>query len=84
MSDNDYKNSCKSCKYFSDPNNILGSCRRYPTYQNRHHTDYCGEYSQSQSFGALDNIVQSVTKETIQAEVAAMKPKAGRPKKNVA
>ena len=84
MSDDHYKNCCKSCKHFAQPTEKLSSCRRYPTYQNRNQFDTCGEYSQSQSFGALDNIVQSVTKETIQAEVAALKPKAGRPKKNVA
>jgi len=84
MSENHFKSNCGNCKYFSEPNNILGSCRRYPTYQNRHSTDLCGEYAQSSTFGVLDNIVQEVTKESIQAEVAAMKPKAGRPKRNVA
>jgi len=84
MSENYFKSNCGNCKHFSEPNNILGSCRRYPTYQNRHSTDLCGEYAQSSTFGALDNIVQEVTKESIQAEVAAMKPKAGRPKRNVA
>jgi hypothetical protein len=84
MSNTDFKSNCGNCKHFSEPNNILGSCRRYPTYQNRHVTDYCGEYALNPAFGALNNIVQEVTKESIQAEVAAMKPKAGRPKKNVA
>jgi hypothetical protein len=84
MSSSNFKSSCGNCKHFSDTNNIMGSCIRYPTYQNRHANDYCGEYSQSSTFGALDNIVQEVTKESIQTEVAAMKPKAGRPKKNVA
>jgi len=84
MADTDYKNCCKSCKHFSEPQNILGSCRRYPTYQNRHFNDTCGEYALSSTFGALENIVQEVTKQSIQAEVAAMKPKAGRPKRNVA
>jgi len=23
----------------------MGVCRRYPTYQNRHHTEICGEFS---------------------------------------
>jgi len=22
----------------------MGQCRRYPTYQNRHHTEWCGEF----------------------------------------
>jgi len=25
----------------------MGQCRRYPTYQNRHYTEWCGEFSQS-------------------------------------
>lgn len=35
--------NCKACVYF---NNIgqMGQCRRYPTYQNRHHTEWCGEF----------------------------------------
>jgi hypothetical protein len=35
--------NCKACCYF---NNIgeLGQCRRFPTYQNRHHTEWCGEF----------------------------------------
>jgi len=22
----------------------MGQCRRYPTYQNRHYTEWCGEF----------------------------------------
>jgi hypothetical protein len=35
--------NCKACRYFNDIGQ-LGQCRRYPTYQNRHHTEWCGEF----------------------------------------
>lgn len=38
--------NCKACRYFNDIGQ-LGQCRRYPTYQNRHHTEWCGEFSPS-------------------------------------
>jgi len=40
------KQNCKACVYFNDIGQ-LGQCRRYPTYQNRHHTEWCGEFSPS-------------------------------------
>jgi hypothetical protein len=82
MANNHFKDSCNSCIYFANPHEIMGSCRRFPTYQNRHSTEWCGEYTQNPSLVALDNLVQDVTRDTIMAEVGAIKPKAGRPKKN--
>lgn len=38
------KNNCTGCKHFQD-HGQMGVCRRYPTYQNRHHTEICGEFS---------------------------------------
>jgi len=38
--------NCKACKYFQD-HGPMGICRRYPHYQNRHHTEVCGEFSAS-------------------------------------
>jgi hypothetical protein len=35
--------NCKACLYFNDIGQ-MGQCRRYPTFQNRHHTEYCGEF----------------------------------------
>lgn len=40
------KQNCKACVYFNDIGQ-MGQCRRYPTYQNRHYTEWCGEFSQS-------------------------------------
>jgi hypothetical protein len=35
--------NCKACVYFNDIGQ-MGQCRRYPTYQNRHYTEWCGEF----------------------------------------
>ena len=37
------KQNCKACVYFNDIGQ-MGQCRRYPTYQNRHNTEWCGEF----------------------------------------
>ena len=37
------KGNCKACRYFNDIGQ-MGQCRRYPTYQNRHYTEVCGEF----------------------------------------
>ena len=36
--------NCKACKHFQD-HGVMGVCRRYPTFVNRHHTEICGEFS---------------------------------------
>jgi hypothetical protein len=37
------KQNCKACVYFNDIGQ-MGQCRRYHTFQNRHHTEWCGEF----------------------------------------
>jgi len=37
------KDNCSSCLYFTDFK-IMGQCKRYPLYQNRHSTEWCGEF----------------------------------------
>ena len=44
--------NCKSCRYFSDLG-MMGQCRRYPTFQNRHGTEWCGEHV-TESFEAIE------------------------------
>jgi len=34
---------CSSCRFFRKLE-ILGQCRLYPTYQNKHERDWCGQY----------------------------------------
>jgi len=36
--------NCKSCRHFLNTE-MLGQCRRYPTYQNRHANEWCGEFA---------------------------------------
>lgn len=84
MAISNFNKTCNVCIYYADQNSIMGSCRRFPTYQNRHSTEWCGEYEQNPSPVALDNLVADVTREAIMAEVGAIKPKPGRPKKDAA
>lgn len=34
---------CNSCVFFTD-HHIMGQCRRFPVFQNRHKTEWCGEH----------------------------------------
>jgi len=34
---------CSNCLYFID-HHMMGQCRRFPLYQNRHKTEWCGEH----------------------------------------
>ena len=40
----DIKEICQSCKYFVTSNAVLGVCKRYPQYVNKHDADWCGEF----------------------------------------
>lgn len=35
---------CELCLYWQDQN-IIGLCRRYPQYHNKHRTEWCGEWT---------------------------------------
>jgi len=82
MADSNFIKNCNSCIYFSDPNMIMGNCRRYPSYQNRHGTEWCGEYQQNPGLMVMNHLIEDVSRQSIMAEVATIKPKSGRPKKN--
>jgi hypothetical protein len=75
------KNTCSICRYYSNPTDIMGVCRRYPTYQNRHGTEWCGEYVQNAPIVVMGEMVEELTKEHIKNEISMIKPKAGRPRK---
>jgi hypothetical protein len=36
--------NCMSCRHFLNTE-VLGQCRRFPVYQNRHANEYCGEFA---------------------------------------
>jgi len=66
--------SCKICKYFADSGHQVGTCRRFPHYQNRSPNEYCGEF-----FSKLVAILEDVSPVP---EAGAFSPKKrGRPAK---
>ena len=44
MAESDIKEKCSACKYFVGSNDILGVCKRFPQYVNKHDADWCGEF----------------------------------------
>jgi hypothetical protein len=85
------KDGCNSCIYFlSTDNDFIGSCRRFPTYQNRHGTEWCGEFVIVPPNPVFEALVQDI-EITIEAkekrkkvieEAGKVEPKPkGRPKK---
>lgn len=38
---------CGNCEYFQN-RQIMGVCRLYPEQQNKHESDWCGQYKQKQ------------------------------------
>jgi hypothetical protein len=37
--------NCRACDHFVDSGQSVGTCRRYPQYQNRSPNELCGEFS---------------------------------------
>ena len=84
---------CKTCSYFWIQSNAqMGSCRRYPTYQNRHSTEWCGEFSALKHYDLPDTIENLVIAEenkeqafikTLDKAIGneAQRNKGGRPRK---
>ena len=72
---------CKTCKYFLiETNAQMGSCRRFPTYQNRHSTEWCGEFSVLNHYDLPDTIENLVIAEE-KKEANETRNKGGRPRK---
>lgn len=87
------KDGCNSCIYFlSQENDFMGVCRRFPTYQNRHGSEWCGEFVIVPPNPVFEAIVQDIEiaeeakekrkKVLEEASFTPPKPK-GRPKKVV-
>jgi hypothetical protein len=74
MAVNKNTDTCNCCRFFSNNQEIMGSCKRYPTYQNRHGSDWCGEYSPDQPTQVVNLIVEHFVEPTEQP-----KKKRGRP-----
>jgi len=61
---------CSDCLYFID-HTMMGQCRRFPLYQNRHKTEWCGEYR------SLVVITAVITENTV--TITETPKKRGRP-----
>ena len=48
MADANFIESCSACRFFLAPHGAIGVCRRYPTHQNRHGNDWCGEFGEKE------------------------------------
>jgi hypothetical protein len=85
------KDGCSSCIYFlSTGNDFIGSCRRFPTYQNRHGTEWCGEFVIVPPNPVFEALVQDIEinveakekRKKVIEEAGKVEPKPkGRPKK---
>lgn len=92
------KDGCSSCIYFlSTDNDFIGTCRRYPTYQNRHGSEWCGEFVILPPNPVFEAMIQDIEiavevaeeakekRKKVMEEAAKVEPKPkGRPKKVVA
>jgi High potential iron-sulfur protein len=73
------KDSCNNCLFFVE-NERMGSCRRFPTFVNKSHNDWCGEWRLEES-----KVIEMMVEQTIQpVEIRFVEPKKqrGRPKKS--
>lgn len=68
--------NCKTCKHFLDVMQNVGTCRRFPIYQNRSPSEVCGEF-----FGKA---VAEVSPTTVGDFLPEMPKKRGRPPKEQA
>lgn len=46
MTDRNNKRNCINCEFFVSTGDILGVCKRYPQWVNKHTADWCGEFIQ--------------------------------------
>lgn len=95
MADLNSKESCNSCIYFlSQENDFIGLCRRFPTFQNRHGTEWCGEFVIVPPNPVFETMIQDIEiaietdpkekRKRIMEEAGKLEPKPrGRPKKVV-
>lgn len=71
--------TCKTCEYFRDAQ-VLGACRRFPTPQNKHESDWCGEHKIKMVALPVYDIMTDTTTTAEVPEVVAKRP--GRKPKN--
>jgi hypothetical protein len=70
--------TCKNCVFFRNAQ-VMGSCRRYPSQQNKHENDWCGEHQPGIMVAALPvyDIMTDTTTMPPERKKPGRKPKDG-------
>jgi hypothetical protein len=68
--------TCENCVYFRSAQ-VLGTCRRYPIPQNKHQSDWCGEYEVKMLALPVYDILTDTTIEVPVPKKPGRKPKNG-------
>ena len=73
--------NCKVCDHFVDSGHSMGTCRRYPAYQNRSPNEKCGEFFASSYGEAVPDMLALpvISQEAENNEQAERKARRGRP-----
>jgi hypothetical protein len=69
---------CRSCRHFLDVNQAVGTCRRYPHYQNRSPNEICGEFAEK----AISSPAGGAFLALPVVDIPQIDKKRGRPRKN--
>jgi len=71
--------NCRVCRHFVDVNQAVGTCRRYPHYQNRSPNETCGEFAEKAILPEIKPL--GVFSSMGMTEPIVPSPKRGRPRK---
>jgi hypothetical protein len=69
--------NCNNCRFFTNQQ-IMGICKRYPTHQNRHENDWCGEHH-AQIVNIVPLQVYDITTDNVVERKRGRKPKDATP-----
>jgi hypothetical protein len=75
------ESNCRVCRHFVDVNQAVGTCRRYPHYQNRSPNEICGEFAEKAILPSLTGGVFSMMNLPV-VDIPQVSKKKGRPRKN--
>jgi hypothetical protein len=73
--------NCRVCRHFQDVNQAVGTCRRYPHYQNRSPNEICGEFAEKAILPSVIGGVFSMMNLPV-VDIPQVSKKKGRPRKN--
>jgi len=76
--------NCKGCKYFLDVQQNIGTCRRFPHYQNRSPNEVCGEFFGKAVAEVRPEILGTFLPVRQEAEIVDRAKRRGRPPKEKA